>query len=94
MRTRTGRKINANWKPGGWALLLSVPTMAPLPALLLLLLSIIATAAGETMLYIDDRLRLRLLLSVRPAVGCMLCVGEPMHLLEQSADSDSSPLSL
>ena len=32
--------------------------------------------------------------SGRPAVGCMLCVGESMHLLEQSADSGSSSLPL
>ena len=32
--------------------------------------------------------------AVRPVVGCMLCVGESMHLLEQSADSDSSSLPL
>ena len=63
-------------------------------ALMLLLLSIIATAAAETLLYIDDRLRLRLLLSVRPVVGCMLCVGESMRLLEHPAGSDSSSLRL
>ena len=32
--------------------------------------------------------------AVRPAVECMLCVGESMRLLEQSADSDSFSLSL
>ena len=61
------------------------------PALMLLLLSIIATAATETLLYIDDRLRLRLLLSVRPAVGCTLCVGEARYPLEQGAAGNSSP---
>ena len=72
----------------------SMAQSAPSPVLMLLLLSIIATAAGEALLYIDDRLRLRLLLSVRPVVGCMLCVGESMRLSEQSADSDSSSLPL
>ena len=74
-------------------MLLSV--LAPLPALVLLLLSIIATAGNKTQLYSADRLRLLwLLLSVRPAVGCMLCAGEPMHLSEQLAGSDSSSLPL
>ena len=32
--------------------------------------------------------------AVRPAVGCMLCVGETLHLLEHIAGSGSSSLSL
>ena len=32
--------------------------------------------------------------AVVPAVGCLLCVGEPMRLSEQSADSDSFSLPL
>ena len=75
-----------------WGVVLPVPAMAPLPALLLLLLSIIATAA-ETLLYIAGRLRLlRLSLSVRPAVGCMLCAGESMRLAEHIAGGNSSSL--
>lgn len=66
---------------------------APAAVLMLLLLSIIATPANKTRLYSDDRFRLRLLLSVRPAAGCMLCVGEPMRLSEQLAGSDSFSLS-
>ena len=58
---------------------------------MLLLLPIIATAETETLLYIDDRLRLRLLLSVRPAVVCMLCGNEARYRLEQGAAGDSSP---
>ena len=61
------------------------------PMLMLLLLSIIATSAAETLLYIDDRLRLRLLLSVRPVVGCMLCGNEARDHLEQGATGNSSP---
>ena len=69
--------------------MLPAPAMAPLPALLLLLLSIIATAAAETLLYIDDRLRL--LLSVRPAAGRMLCGNEARYHLVQGATGNSSP---
>ena len=57
---------------------------------MLLLLSIIATAAAETLLYIDGRLRLPL--SVRTAAACMLCVGESMRLLEQLAGGNSPSL--
>ena len=67
------------------------PAMAPVPALVLLLLSIIATAAAETLLYSADLLRLRLLLSVRPVVGCMLCGNEARYRLEQGTTGDSSP---
>ena len=37
---------------------------------------------------------LRLLLSVRPVVGCMLCVGESKRLSEHIAGGDSSSLPL
>ena len=87
------KKIMPTENRGGWVVL-PAPAMAPLPALLLLLLPIIATAGNKTRLYFVGRLRLLRLLSVRPAVGCMLCAGEPMHLLEQLAGSASSSLSL
>ena len=74
--------------------MLPAPAMAPVPALMLLLLSIIATSANKTRLYFVGRLRLRLLLSVRPVVGRMLCVGESMRLLEHIAGGDSSSLPL
>ena len=73
----------------GNALLLPVP--APAPVLMLLLLSIIATPANKTLLYCADRFRLRLLLPVRPVVGCMLCGNEARYHFEQGATGNSSP---
>ena len=65
---------------------------ASAPVLMLLLLSIIATSAAETLLYFADRLRLlRLLLSVRPVAGCMLCGNEARYHLEQGTTGNSSP---
>ena len=64
---------------------------APAAVLMLLLLSIIATAASKTLLYSADRFRLRLWLSVRPAAGRMLCGNEARYHLEQGATGDSSP---
>ena len=71
--------------------LLSAPAMAPLPALMLLLLSIITTAASKRPVVFRWSSVLAVAVSVRPVVGCMLCVGESMHLSEHIAGSDSSP---
>ena len=65
---------------------------ASAPVLMLLLLSIIATAEGETRLYFVGRpCLLRLLLSVRPLMVCKHCGNEARYHLEQGATGDSSP---
>ena len=69
-------------------LLLSVSS--PNPALMLLLLSIIATAGRKKDVLFRRSFALAMAAAVCPAVVCMLCWNEARYHLEQGATGDSS----